>query len=524
MNKGVLLSKKLAERTKTVVEGFFPRAAPNIDPRAIAQIAGLIHPVELTKDWENDDDVPGWRARFRKLFFDPPTGEYHFCDVNEQEDFLYYPLDIGKPPGGKGSRAFAVYRGRWEAFAFGEGTSNAKELFPAVAYRRIEGGELETYIICPGGRDDNRSLKTVHVLHVEKRKVSTSTFGTLPMAMSNFGAVIAANAYGSPTLVCAPGEIESGTQYPTQRFDFVQNEWAKTDGEKSLIGCPAYVKNGEVIIAGGQSAYYVQSLQTRAATPQGGVAMYGHSVTPFWTIDAVTGAVSSRIPRRMESNTSTSQQTESSIVNNEKWFLKQNFTGIFLDRSQNGKSVEFVAVGGMEMLGYQANAVVTYTIDATYGPLVDCQNNPQRLYERCEIFPDTPLPLGECGAVRIGNRLVCIGGRYRDENGKFAFHKRPWSLNLENTAEGWRNDLFPELPTPRFNAALSDVVTVTENILDDDSNDTGETRNVDRVFLIGGRTEDGLTASIEALNLTDMKWETDWPGLDGKIPKQDEDE
>ena len=62
MNKGVLLSKNLAERTKTVVEGFFPRTAPNVDPRAIAQIAGLIHPVELTEDWENDDDIPGWRA------------------------------------------------------------------------------------------------------------------------------------------------------------------------------------------------------------------------------------------------------------------------------------------------------------------------------------------------------------------------------------------------------------------------------------------------------------------------------
>jgi len=111
-----------------------------------------------------------------------------------------------------------------------------------------------------------------------------------------------------------------------------------------------------------------------------------------------------------------------------------------------------------------------------------------------------------------------------DEDRKFQFHKKPWSLNLKNTAEGWRDNQFPELPTPRFNAAVSDVVTVTEKVLDKDGNDTGETKTVDRVFLIGGRTEKGLTASIEALNLTEGKWEKDWPGLDGVVPKQDEDD
>jgi len=96
MTKGVLLSRSLAERTKMVVEAFGAGSVPNVDPRAIGQIAGLLHPVELTTDWEKDDDIPGWRARFRKLFFDPPTGEYHRSNHQEQEDFLYYPLDVGK--------------------------------------------------------------------------------------------------------------------------------------------------------------------------------------------------------------------------------------------------------------------------------------------------------------------------------------------------------------------------------------------------------------------------------------------
>ncbi len=118
--------------------------------------------------------------------------------------------------------------------------------------------------------------------------------------------------------------------------------------------------------------------------------------------------------------------------------------------------------------------------------------------------------------------LLCLGGRYRDENGKFVYHKRPWSLNLaetpENKGENWRDDLFPEIPTPRINAAVSDVVTITEPVIDPVTGEpTGETKTVDRVFLIGGRTEKGLTASIEALNLTTGEWETDWPGLDGRV-------
>jgi hypothetical protein len=217
-------------------------------------------------------------------------------------------------------------------------------------------------------------------------------------------------------------------------------------------------------------------------------------------------------------------------------------------------------------------------MDPSQGPLVDCENYTSRLYDRCEIFPDTPRPLGECGAVRVRkirlkngvdpdephhcdncpdncdetsddlepgdslevDLLVCIGGRYKiDEDVEiklpdgttknikktsFVFHEKPWVLNLKKPSIGWRNDLLPPIPTPRFNAAVSEVVTMEERIIDEETGEkTNQTRKVDRVFVIGGRTEKGLTASIEALNLTDRKWETGWPGLDGQIPEKKED-
>lgn len=524
------------------------------DPLSLA--GSLLSPIELTSDWQNDG--LGWVAKFRRLWFRPYPGEYHAEDWNYEQYDVYYPLSTGqKPPGEKGTRAFAVFRGRWEIVAFGEfGGGDAKELFPAVVYKRIR-TEIqeddttieipETFVICPGGRSE-RPVSTVHVLHVEGKTVSKSTFGSLPMAMANFGAAIAENGYGSPTLVCTPGEIESGTRYPVQRFDFVQEEWSKTDTEQSLVGCPAYVNGNDVFAAGGQSAYYVSPpIQMTSGGINGSQPTWGHVVSPLWKVDQITGAVETALPRRRIAS-GFSAQPESTTVNNEKRFLKQNFTGIQYSNSQDGKSVDFIAVGGSELLGYQSKAVVSYTLNSTYGPYVDYENNENRIESRCITFPDTPLPLGECGAVRVRKMkgknvdlLVCVGGRYKKEteveitmpDGSkkkvkkivFELHKKPWSLNLENPSEGWRNDLFPELSTPRINAALSDVVTTIDTVTIADPV-TGEVTEKklehERIFLIGGRTENGLTASVEAFNLTKGEWETDWPGLDGRTPQPKE--
>jgi hypothetical protein len=373
------------------------------------------------------------------------------------------------------------------------------------------------------------------------------------MAMSNFGAVIADNGYGSPVLVCAPGEVESGTKYPIQRYDFVTEEWVKSDTTQSLSGCPAYVKDGKMIVAGGQSAYFVSNPVKTAGSSV--TQFYGHNVTPFWSIEPATGNLETRTPRRLITS-GTTEQPESNIVNQQKRFLKQNFSGIHYEHNENGRPVEFVAVGGMELLGYQSKAVVSYAMDSL-GILLSCENNTVGVYDNCEIFPDTPIPFGECCAVRIDNSLVCIGGRYRteediaatdasgnhvyDENGtkimlykkgEFIPHKKVWTLDL--TEKVWRDNRYPEIPTPRWNAALSDVVTTRDDILDNDGKSTGEKRNVSRIFLIGGRTDNrtvekvtrengtfyhklvtqkGLTASIESLNLTTGKWETDFPNL-----------
>jgi hypothetical protein len=401
--------------------------------------------------------------------------------------------------------------------------------------------------------------------------------------MNNFDAVIADNGYGLPILVCVPGSVDEGSKYPVQRYDFTGEEWSKSDTNQSLAGCPAYLKDGHVIVAGGQSAYFVSNpIKTAGSTA---TQFYGHNVTPFWSIDPASGTLETRVPRRLIIS-GTTEQPESAVVNQQKRFLKQNFSGIHFERNNNNLPVEFIAVGGTELLGYQSKAVVSYAINSL-GPVLDCQNADVRVGGENEIFPDTPVVFGECDAVRITRRrsgemmidcnlLVCFGGRYRietdiiatDDNdnivygengnqiilykaGEYIPNKKVWYLDLDQKEKGWRYDLFPAVETPRWNAGLSQQITTTELVLNKDgkpeTDETGKptnrTQEVIRVFLIGGRIDNrtvekieekdkdgnvtkkyykpiikkGLTASIEALNLTTGKWETNFPGLDGKI-------
>jgi hypothetical protein len=550
---GVLLSKDLALRVKTLVEemGIMPVKTTN---KSIGSgFAGFVTPIELTEDWNNDDDK-GWKSKMKRLWFRPDSGDYRVDDSDNSETEIYYPLTSEQPQGSAGTRAFAVFRGRWEVIAFnasGEGTGNKKELFPAVVYRTAD----SIYIVCPGGHDGDRSIKTVHVIDVTNKSVSTNKFGKLPMAMSNFGAAIADNGYGTPVLVCAPGEVESGTKYPVQRYDFIGEEWSKSDTNQSLVGCPAYVKDGKVIVAGGQSSYYVSN---PVKTAQSSVTQfYGHHVTPFWEIDPASGALKTRSPLRLITS-GTTEQPESAVVNQQKKFMKQNFSGIHYEHTENGRPVEFVAVGGTELLGYQGNAVVSYAMDSL-GALLTCEYNTTGVYDNCEVFPDTPVPLGECCCVKVDNRIICIGGRYRigndvmaaDENGntakdendkpiilykkgEYAPHKNVWTL--DPIEKKWNYNAFPETPTPRWNAALSEPITINETYLN------GNTKTVKKIFLIGGRidnryaekvevknekgdvikiyhklvTKKGFTDSIEVLNITDKSWETDFPSLGNK--------
>ncbi|MDR0705888.1 MAG: hypothetical protein LBF88_13020 [Planctomycetaceae bacterium] len=461
---------------------------------------------------------------------------------------------------------------------------NAKELFPVVIYNLSQSSPTspmsQTFLICPGGKGQTGSTKTVHVLDVENKKISTTKFGALPIAMNNFDAVIADNGYGTPLLVCTPGEVDDGSRYAVQRYDFIGEEWSKSDTNQSLVGCPAYVKDGKVIVAGGQSAYYVsEPVKTAGSTS---VQFYGHAVTPFWEIDPASGALKTRVPQRIIVS-GTSASPESPTVNQQKRFLKQNFSGIHYEHVENGKPVEFVAVGGTELLGYQGNAVVSYAMDSL-GALLTCEHNTVGVYDNCEVFPDTPMAFGECDCVHITRRrsgnmmidcnlLVCFGGRYRveidipamDKNGnvlkdeignnivlyktgEYKPHTTPFYLDLNDKAKGWRNDLFPEIPTPRWNAALTEPVATVELVLDEngkpetDGDGFAKTQTMLRVFLIGGRidnrttervdvkdengnitknyhkpvTQKGLTAKIEAFNLTTNQWETNFPGLDGK--------
>jgi hypothetical protein len=196
-------------------------------------------------------------------------------------------------------------------------------------------------------------------------------------------------------------------------------------------------------------------------------------------------------------------------LNREKVILKKNFAGIPYRAAANNKCVDFIAVGGIEALSDYPCAVVSYFTDQIAGTYIASEHHPDS-QGYVLTFADSPVPLGECGAVHVRfyegnpvNWLVCIGGRMLMPDGSYKLHEKPFILDLDfNT---WLTDVIPPIPTPRYNAGVSQVVTTT-----DTNPETNETTTNDRIFVICGRAEAGLTSKIESLNLTTGQWETHW--------------
>ncbi|MDR1268943.1 MAG: hypothetical protein LBK82_05410, partial [Planctomycetaceae bacterium] len=76
MSNGVLLSKDLALRTKTFIEGLNAGDVKTPDKSIVSGFAGFVAPVELTTEWNNDDGN-GWKAKMKRLWYQTETGEYH---------------------------------------------------------------------------------------------------------------------------------------------------------------------------------------------------------------------------------------------------------------------------------------------------------------------------------------------------------------------------------------------------------------------------------------------------------------
>lgn len=515
--KPVLFSRELATRIKSHVEGG-TTPLPNVNPASIqSSVAGYITPCELTRDWEKINGA--WVAKIKRLWFND-AGKYE-SRSGESDVEVYYPLSEDIPPCSKGDRAFAVFRGRWEIMFVGgeQGDPAEKELFPVVVFQEtvtktikvdsenIDFLEPKTYLVCPGGYNE-RSLKKVHAYCIEDNK-TTDKFGKLLVAMNNFAAV---NVGGK--MVCLPGNTDLEVVFPTQIYDFATKEWTKNNGSTLLAGCPASVEvdgygNGSVVGIGGSTAYYVGA-SIPVYSGSGGLQFYGHSITSKWSVDQVTGTVKPLPPLRVVDRT-LSPNDYSNTADSDRIFLKQNFAGIQYKFGSYNRGVDFIAVGGVERLSNSPTATVSYFTDES-GTYVASEKNPNS-EGKVITFADSPVPLGECGAVHVTkyknenvNWLVAIGGRMLGTGGEIILHEAPHVLDLN--ANIWRNDILPPMPTPRYNAGISPVVnTIGVN------HDTNEVTNYDRIYVIAGRTKEGLTNKIESLNLTTGEWETNLTGL-----------
>lgn len=115
-----------------------------IDPLAWA--GNIFSPVELTSDWEYAGEAEesstspgGWKARFRRLWFVPGSGRYEPGDWNTDEYEIFAPNTTDEKPSlSTGSRAFAVFRGRWELLASDGASSPHQTAIVMEAIRRTQ--------------------------------------------------------------------------------------------------------------------------------------------------------------------------------------------------------------------------------------------------------------------------------------------------------------------------------------------------------------------------------------------------
>jgi hypothetical protein len=371
-----------------------------------------------------------------------------------------------------------------------ESIVHEKELFQAFV---ISNENNETLIVCPGGKySDTSYTRIVHTLNTATNEVRTDIVPKLPLPVGNYGGII----YGGDRIILASGENEND-KFAVQIYNFAAQEWTSHSTDQSFAGCPVYSTNtGEVVIAGGYNNYYIG-----AFTPYN--LYYNVGITPFWNIDAANGRVTVRYPAHI-SRAGIPDESSINDLTEERYFTKQNFTGIYYPKEQvvgNRRLLcEFIAVGGSIVDSYMPNAVVTYAYDPDDGNFVGTKNyvggtgypySEQQIY----TFNDLPIPVEGTSAVRYNDTLLLAGGRTQ-ENDETYYLDKVLSLSLTDGAN-WRDDQYESIPTPRINAAAA-IATID-----------GE----QHLFLIGGRTAEGLSSKIESLNLEKNTWRTDWANL-----------
>lgn len=523
----------------------------------------------LLSDWSREDEGDSYWAKAAPVVED---GQRHVESKTVRNVSIVYPdINGAMPASSEGDQVYASYRNaRWELLeVFQEDDPvGPKELFPVLYYEHVEKDatgdpildeneevKKTRYILCPGGNTEHGPTRKIYALNLETKKWDSAKFPNIPIAVFNMGGTIVEteveyeNTEGEietaveHEMVLGSGQTEQVNNNTFYFYNFEQNQWREAVHVQNFAGCPI-IWTGEkndgnevaYLLAGQGSVYLVQNTTT-------GWWFY----STIWEINIPDGTVTDKLPRRASAYMNISAIKE-------QVFLKSNFKGFAYRKAETDqvsgdtKTVDFLAFGGTASGNNFEKSVTSYTNDNLVNT---AQYDDSIAHDKVITMPDAPVLLGECCAEHVTRRtnfgggmqavdaVLCLGGRvfgvyeveleddegnpYTEEREGYIPHAKVYYLNIPTKT--WFDDVFPEVPIPRWNAGSIVLKDHQRTIVVDE--ESGETETVfhDLLLLLGGRNRDGLLADVDVLNLSTGEWELDWPDFRNKIrPKPIEEE
>jgi hypothetical protein len=419
---------------------------------------------------------------------------------------------------------------------------------------------LEHYIICPGGRDANKQdISLIYSFDLAAEKWTATTFPELQQPMFNVDAKVVELPDKTHQLIVLSGQIAKGFCNIIQGYnfekDYVQNVVDTGVGGLNFAGRPALIgdpmvrsgynvkyPDGEwdfsrslIVVGGSERSCYIRgstsAIDSVLFSIQGTTLAIGmpyetqtlnlslsntdFTGLPFGAFDYKTyssqaGAVGTKLQ-----NMGTYTRHQNLPV---RGILRRRPKGNTSSPSFSNPAADFLLVGGFNIVGREMynNKVVSGIFNCPtpntansgqYSMLIDNAHFSANNMYSFLYYPDSPYVLGDCCAEYIAEQdeIICFGGRPNESDTAIAHENLAVLTFDQNTnAARWSNKYSP-MPHPRWSAASVLIKGFVR---------TGETEPCDRIFIIGGRNQEGFVPEVDVFNLRYNEWEMDWKGLD----------
>ena len=443
-----------------------------------------------------------------------------------------------------------------------------KELFSACEYKSAN----EHYIICPGGRTAEGSSPYIFSFDLLTENWQATAFPTLQKAVYCADNVVTEVTFPATVEVPNPTPmkwmvISSGLddeqEYnklqiinltSKERLDAFSTKIGSLLDTANFAGRPLIkLRDANTGIIIENAVHLIGGSASSLGTQDGRPGNYGQGIGGGYGSQTAAARLEfnlflnlaqmvASVPNQMtviQNSGSTPSWGFSKIVNMVDT-LNTMARGFYRRYEINGKRVDYIQIGGRTR-STNSQPIVSFrlvpagTSNNEY-PIADSSNTNDFVH----TYTPISIPLNECCVEHYipNDTAIIVGGRTNNSGNATLPHYfgHVWNPSGNNNAGEFTENSIPRMPHPRWNAASVIIYNLTpltpkrvykdeyefisidgggikrSPIIDDTIQPDGNA--ADRMFIIGGRDENGLVPEVDVFNLQTFKWETDWKGLD----------